>query len=126
MSGLLLRYFGIMENVLAINQVLVYAGSSGKACWKSMRPMDVLIMQVLGNPCNVFCCCCCCCFFPHLPLIEGHMWTTLGGCYFMLENKLDIYRNSYTFMFSLQMQHAAVSGPSCHSTKKRLNVAFPL
>ena len=29
----------------------------------------------------------------------------------MLENKLDIYRNSYTFMFSLQMQHAAGSGP---------------
>ncbi len=26
------------------------------------------------------------------------------GCYFMLENKLDIHRNSYTFMFSLQMQ----------------------
>ncbi len=26
----------------------------------------------------------------------------------MLENKLDMYRISYTFMFSLQMQHAAL------------------
>ncbi len=44
----------------------------------------------------------------------------------MLENKLDIYRISYTFMFSLQMQHAAVLGPLYIYMSKTYNAPFSL